>query len=374
MLAACGAPAESRPAGGAQGAPQGAAPAEPATDWDQIVAQANREGRVAVIGPTNNDLPTILTENFTRRYPQITVEYTSAPGSVATPKLLMEHASGRLMTDLLLKGIDSAFTLGDAGVIADLQPYLAGPDIEPAKWLNGKLNFVDNAGRQILGFASYVKLGWVYSREQVNPQEFTSWSDLLDPKWRGKIVMSAPTASGSGASIANYWYATPGLGKAFIERFFKEQDVMLLRNDQQILNSVAHGRHAIAIGLGDPSVVEAIEKKGIPIGVVDARTLRERPYTTAGLSALTVMDRAPHPNATRVYLNWFLSQEGQTLFSKASVMPSNRQDVPQDHVFDYLVQKPGVEYYRQDTEDAYRAQDEAADYIKGLLVSLGKAS
>jgi iron(III) transport system substrate-binding protein len=283
----------------------------------------------------------------------------------------MEHSSGRPMTDVVLKGIETGFTLTDAGAVADLHPYLVGPDIEPAKWLNGRLKFVDNAGRHIITYGSYVKLGWVYTKDQVNPQEFTTWRDLLDPRWKGKIVMSDPTSSGSGSSIADYWYSTPELGKPFIEQFFRQQDVMLLRNDQQIVNSVAHGRHLIGLGLGDNSAVGALEKN-IPIGIVDARALRERPYTTAGVSSLTVLDRAPHPNAARVYLNWFLSQEGQTIFTKASMLPSNRQDVAQDHIFEYMIAKPGVEYAQQDKEDAFRAAGESGDFVKGVLAALGK--
>ena len=68
--------------------PSSTGPAQASTDWDRIVAEANREGKVVVLGSPNNDLPIILTESFTKRYPQIAVEYSGAPGSQATPKLL----------------------------------------------------------------------------------------------------------------------------------------------------------------------------------------------------------------------------------------------------------------------------------------------
>ena len=41
--------------------------------------------------------------------------------------------------------------------------------------------------------------------------------------------------------------------------------------------------------------------------------------TSAGStgSALAVFNKAPHPNAAKVFINWFLSREGQALSQKA---------------------------------------------------------
>jgi len=71
---------------------------------------------------------------------------------------------------------------------------------------------------------------------------------------------------------------------------------------------------------------------GAPIGVVDARQMKEGGYLTVGGGGLTMFSNAPHPNAAKVYLNWFLSKEGQTEFAKAAGLVSRRLDGPTDHV------------------------------------------
>ena len=47
--------------------------------------------------------------------------------------------------------------------------------------------------------------------------------------------------------------------------------------------------------------------------------------------AVALFNRAPHPNAAKVYLNWLLSKEGQTIFARATGYISARLDVPTDH-------------------------------------------
>jgi iron(III) transport system substrate-binding protein len=67
--------------------------------------------------------------------------------------------------------------------------------------------------------------------------------------------------------------------------------------------------------------------------------------TTAGFGSLMLINRAPHPNAAKVFINWLLGKEGQTAFSKASGYPSRRMDAPTDHLPDYGLPKPGVKYW-----------------------------
>ncbi|MGZ9154630.1 MAG: hypothetical protein ACXW6J_15220, partial [Candidatus Binatia bacterium] len=80
-----------------------------------------------------------------------------------------------------------------------------------------------------------------------------------------------------------------------------------------------------------------------------------------------LMNRAPHPNAALVFLNWFLNKEGQTVWSKALNLQSRRSDVPVDHIPPYLIVKPGAKYWVSYYEkDAHRSPQEEA-VIKELF-------
>lgn len=76
---------------------------------------------------------------------------------------------------------------------------------------------------------------------------------------------------------------------------------------------------------------ENLIKKGLPIAIVDPNQLREGSDLSAVTGALAIYNKAPHPNAAKVYINWILSKEGQTQFAKTLNYISARVDVPTDH-------------------------------------------
>ena len=66
------------------------------------------------------------------------------------------------------------------------------------------------------------------------------------------------------------------------------------------------------------------------------------------------MNRAPHPNAAKVFINWLLSREGQSLFQRVISLPgdarnSRRIDVSKDHVPTSEARRDKMTYF--DTED-----------------------
>ena len=67
-------------------------------------------------------------------------------------------------------------------------------------------------------------------------------------------------------------------------------------------------------------VAVARAKQGIPIAIVDARQLKEGADVNPANGSLALFNKAPHPNAAKVYINWLLSKEGQTVFRAPTVM------------------------------------------------------
>ena len=65
---------------------------------------------------------------------------------------------------------------------------------------------------------------------------------------------------------------------------------------------------------------------------------------------------SPHPNATKVFVNWLLSKEGQTLMSKVRGSASRRTDVPTDFIDPDRLIKPGLKYIEADTEETIRQE------------------
>jgi iron(III) transport system substrate-binding protein len=307
-----------------------------------------------------------MTEGFQARYPQIKLDYTLMPSSAPTPKLLAEHSANKVETDVVVIGVAGNLPLMDANALEELRPLLVGPDLDESKQLNGKWQFADNAGSHVLIFSAYVKLAWAYAPDKVDAAQFSGWKDMLDPKWKGKIIMGDPGSPGAGGAMAAYWYLSPELGKSYVDQFFKQQDATFSRDDGQMINAVAQGKDLIGIGIAD-SILVASMARGLPLKAFGAAQLAEKPYVTAGNGGLTVMKGAPHPNATKVFLNWLLSAEGQSSWQKSNGVPSLRQDVPREGLVDVMVPKPGREYYETQREDFARHQAEAGQYVKSLL-------
>ena len=87
-----------------------------------------------------------------------------------------------------------------------------------------------------------------------------------------------------------------------------------------------------------------LEKRGLKFGVV-SEFKDYGAYLSPGFGTAMFINRAPHPNAGKVFLNWLLTKDGQTAFSTGMGYVSRRVDVSTDHVPPYWVPKAGVKYW-----------------------------
>ncbi|HLY67155.1 MAG TPA: extracellular solute-binding protein, partial [Chloroflexota bacterium] len=308
-----------------------------------------------------------LTQGFQKAYPGIIVDYSALAGDQVGPKVINPVAAGQHLTDLAITGTTTVIeAFMPASAAAPLKDYLVGPnDSDPSKWLNSKYHYADNAGVYNLVFSEYVKAPFVFNPQQASDSDFKSNKNLLDPKWKGKIIMRNPLGPGPGLSVVTYWYTTQSLGKDFVKQFFATNPVMS-NNDQQILDGVAHGQYPIGIGPSDVLTNEYVTK-GLAVKHMPGEALAEQPYVTAGNGSLAVIKDPPHPNALKLYLDYLLSKDGQVAWVKAAGFASLRNDVPHDQVLDILVPKPGVDYIEQQNEDYVKTRTEIVSFVKPLL-------
>jgi iron(III) transport system substrate-binding protein len=334
------------------------------SQWNEIVEAAKREGSVVVVGPQGNETREALTIGFQKKYPEIKVEHSSAAGAQLPPKLLAEQKAERYSVDVLVQGTTTVINgLMPVKAVIPIQPYLVGPNSrDPAPWFNKKFSFADEAGQYNLVMSVYILPSFVFNPKLVAANEINAWKDLLAPKWKSKLVMRDPRLAGGGLAIATLWYVNPKLGKEFIQKIFTAQELALSRDDRQLLDFVGQGKYPIAIG---PSEVLAKEwiGKGLPVRQMNPEALQEGALTTAGNGALSIPKNPPHPNALKVYLDYLLSKEGQTEWSKAIGFASLRQDVPRDHVAKYLIPKEGVQYLESHLERYVNLRTEVGAFL-----------
>jgi len=210
-----------------------------------------------------------------------------------------------------------------------MEPALILPQVkDPKQWRGGGLEFVD-AGRRFLVMTPSQRGTLFVNPKTVKPDSISSYKDLLNPKWKQKMVMDDPTRAGPGQATFTFFYLHPELGPNFI-RALAKQEPTALRDYLQELDGIAKEKFLMLIGVSD-IVAEERMKAGVPIAIIDPRKIKEGSDVSPGSGGLAIFNRAPHPNAAKVYINWLLSKEGQTGFAQVNGYISARLDVPTDH-------------------------------------------
>jgi len=162
-------------------------------------------------------------------------------------------------------------------------------------------------------------------------------------------------------------YYNPTLGAEFLQRLFGEMDITFSRDQRQLLDWVAVGKYRVYL-FATSNDVEDAKKKGLPVGVLYG--LPEEGYMSGGFGHLAVVDKGPHPNATKVFVNWILSKEGQLQWQKKSDNNSLRMDIPKDMLTDQRsIPKEGVKYLNASLPQ----YEDVTPIMKIVEATLGKA-
>ncbi len=337
--------------------------------WDQIVESAKREGKVVIYGPRQLGYRPILDKAFNKTYPEIKLVGNYSMGRAKTHRILAERRANYYIPDILIGGPSSALSdLKPAGALAPIRPHLLLPEVlNESAWLGTRLPWVDSeAPYTVLAFVGYVNTIATYNTKLVKPDQFKSYFDLLNPKWKGKIVARDVRRPGPGNTAIRFIYNHPDLGPPFLERLFSEMDLTLSSNQPQMMDWLARGRFQMAFFLPSGDILRA-QEQGLPIAPVPVTQFKEGVAITAGGGAVSLMDRAPHPNAATVFLNWLLSRKGQAAWQGAVPLPSRRTDISKSELDPFIVLKPGIEFIDMEREKYIRTQRAARRIISRAL-------
>jgi len=291
-------------------------------DWDRIVAAANKEGKVVVSIPTSAELRKQLESSFAAKFPGIELDLNAARGGININKIVEENNAGVHSIDLHVGGTTSIITgLLGQNLLEPLAPAMVLPEVKEAKnWWGGHI-WIDHTKKYVYSFTAYITETAWYNSTLVKPEEITSYDDLVNPKWKGKIAILDPRTPGSGESTWSFLWKIKG------EQYLTKlagQDMLVGRNLRQLAEAVARGKSALSIGVSYYTYLPFI-KAGLPVKPISV--IKEGFYASTGSGNVALIKDAPHPNAATVFLNWLLSKEGQTVFTKALGQPTRRLDV-----------------------------------------------
>jgi iron(III) transport system substrate-binding protein len=317
-------------------------------EWDNTVRAAEAEGQFTLYGCCY-DYDRIL-EGFKKKYPKIKVATVLGSGGQLGARILAERRADKYLPDVLGAGANTIHdVLYKAHALEAVKPTLIlGEVVDASKWLEGEHRYIDPEKRHIFAFAANSQSGQIsYNAGLVNPAEFRSFWDLLNPKWKGKMASLDPTTTGMGAAL-QFFYYHPELGPAFIQKLYGGMQVTLSRDARQMTDWLASGKFSLCIRCTAGGEVAKAKQQGLSIDFLDTESWKEGGSSSAAGGTLGLLNRAPHPNAARVFINWFLSREGQIAMQKLGrpdAHNSRRIDIPKDDVDAYNKLEPGKKYF-----------------------------
>ncbi|HEX9444951.1 MAG TPA: ABC transporter substrate-binding protein [Candidatus Binatia bacterium] len=318
--------------------------------WERTVAAAKKEGEVRIWGDMEITHPDIVAA-FTKEYPFIKAVLVSGKVGDLMPRITAERRAGKYLADVYSGGLGGRafYDFQRAGVLDPLKPALMLPEVvDESKWLGGRHYYADAEGQYVFMYeGSVAGVGLFYNTKLLDPKEFHSYWDALQPKWKGKVVLFERPGTGSPNMVRVFY--NPQLGPEFVRRLWTEMDLIVSQERRQATDWLGTGKFTLCFDCADTDMAR---KQGVPVNEFDHANLKEAggEIGTSGNSGLALINRAANPNAARVLINWFLSRQGQTVWqevmNKKVVEPSDsmRVDVPKDVVLPSSRREEGKKY------------------------------
>jgi ABC-type Fe3+ transport system substrate-binding protein len=348
-------------------------------EWSKLIAAAQQEGTVSIASggaPSRQYRP--VADAFTKKF-GIKVEVSTGNATDTVNRVLAERKSGKYTVDVaLISSRESQQRLVPSESVLPLPPLLIHPEVlDMSSWYGGRHMYTDKFGKFTLIYHAGLEdqyESW-YNTDKIKESEIATLNkqtDVFDPRWKGKLAgqgMGDP--SGIRQMIDSYF--EPDRGPEWVRKYLLDTGVTFT-DDRRILETwVVNGRFPLQfIATGTEDMI-ALAKKGLPIKprymIKKVGVLR-----AAGSGCcISAFANAPHPNAGKLFINWFLSKEGQTLTH--TLIPnldraSLRNDVPVGEVIPQQRRGFGKEYAFPDADPKFGArQEEAQKWIYKLWES-----
>ncbi|MEE8177132.1 MAG: extracellular solute-binding protein, partial [Acidobacteriota bacterium] len=276
------------------------AKAQTDSELDAMIEGAKKEGEVVFYGSISISEAVPVLKAFEKKYPFLKVKHYRAGSDTLMEKILVETRAGRHAADVYNLRAFTATILVQKGLFAK----------HPTR--HGKFyreGFKDPGERWTSFYMNPATFG--FNTELVSPAEAPkNWADLLHPRWKGQMIMDREESE---------WYANmlkvmgAEKGREFMKKL-AAQEIVFRRGHTLQAQLVAAGEFKIGVVLYTPRM-EKMKKQGAPIDWGRADPVIAYHYS------LGVAAQAPHPKAARLFVDFFLSKEGQELLVGVGRIP-----------------------------------------------------
>ncbi|HUP31165.1 MAG TPA: extracellular solute-binding protein [Usitatibacter sp.] len=274
-----------------------------------MVAAAEKEGKVVWYSAVDVKVAENIAKLFKQQYPKIDVEVERAGSERVFQRVNQEYQSNIKNVDVVNSSDASHFLFWKQ------QKLLAAHT--PPDALKFAQQYRDPEGYYFVWRATLSPIAYNTNlvKEAEAPQ---GYQDLLDPKWKGKLVKAHP--SYSGTSLTGTFALTKALGWEYLDKLSKN-GVQQLQSTTAPPKSIASGERAVQVDGNEYNLFMEIDAKS-PVKIVYAK--EGTPFVT---SPTAIFAAAPHPNAARVFQNFLYTAKAQQVLVDAGGARSVHPDV-----------------------------------------------
>ena len=353
-------------------------------EWDALIAAAQEEGELVVIlgGAASRAYRPVI-EHFGDLFD---IKVTAATGRDGehVSRILAEREAGQFLVDATHLGPTTTRTRAiPAGLIDEIASVFMHPEVlDKSLWFQGRHWYADETEKFLFTQSAGVDFSPVsayYNTDLVSEADIAaieSVFDLLNPKWKGQIVSLPVSDAGAGGT----WYSIyvhPDVGPDWPDRFMREMDVQYTPEARLVADGLAQGKYAWAMAVGAAGRdINGLAAEGLPVAQFRNAVAEAPTLSGSGSSNNTAIFTQPaHPNATKLYINWFLSKEGQTAVHELSAVtpdPTLRiDDVPVGQTLAEERREEGKTYYFLSADPFYLADhEEAIAFTRGVYAEV----
>lgn len=274
---------------------------------ESLIAGAKKEGQFVWYTTTAQTDNKPVLDAFVKKYPFIKAQSIRAGGPELAEKFLLERRAGKYIADVIRVLDFDVERFKRENLVARYQSPSAEKFSPAMKDPDGYWTTDDYTIKVV-----------AYNTKLVGEKDIPrAWPDLLEPKWQGKFMVE----------ILDYrlyagWEQRLGVERATkLVEGMARQKPMLRRGASQIAELLAAGEAPVAQAYVHH--VEVLKAKGAPV-----EWIRTFDPLVALRGAVAISANAPHPNAARLFIDFYLSNEGQQIVRTWGKVPAHPEIEP----------------------------------------------
>jgi iron(III) transport system substrate-binding protein len=273
------------------------------------VEQAEKEGSLVLYSPDPETNQAALVGAFKASFPKISVNFLRLQTGALYAKLMAERQAKTYQNDIL--------TLTDMTFVLDFQKRGGWAKYASPEYANYKPEHLSNPSGYF-SWGGVIVAGIAYNPTTLKAEEAPkSWKDMLNPRWKDVVNVKV---SNSGLQHQtwlmikqiygdDYWKEFGKLNPRAFDSYVQQFDRMVSGQDQVISTAQYSG-------------YLQFKAKGAPVAfVIPPEGMIAAPTLTG------IVEQAPHPEAARLFMDWYAGAPGQTAYVKATSLYSVRSDV-----------------------------------------------